>query len=360
MNIAQRIDQIAAIAAGVLLAAGCVLVLRPFVSALLWAAILCFATWVPFMRGLRLLGGRRTLAATLMALLLTALLVAPFVFVGVSLADDVSRLAAEIYRVLEHGPPQPPAWVVDIPLVGNRLQMAWQAAAHDSTRLTAALQRLIAPVSAWMLGQSVALAHGVLELSLSMVLLFLLYRDGATLAARLHEVTGRIAGERAQQLLVLAARTVRGVVYGVLGTALVQGMLAGLGFLVSGVPGAFLLGFLTFFLSVLPGGPALIWLPASLWLYYQGSTAWAIFLAVWGLFVVGSADNLIRPYLISQGSDLPFLLVLLGVVGGAIAFGFIGIFLGPTLLAVGYSVVKDWAMTGPVASPTALSGAEKE
>jgi predicted PurR-regulated permease PerM len=142
--------------------------------------------------------------------------------------------------------------------------------------------------------------------------------------------------------------TIRGVVFGILGSLLAQGILAGVGFLVAGVPGALLLGFLTLFLSLVPGGPALLWLPASVWLYKQGATGWAIFLALWGLLVVGTADNVIKPYLIGRGSDLPFIIVLLGVLGGALAFGVIGIFLGPTLLAVGYTVVRDWTLAAPV------------
>jgi predicted PurR-regulated permease PerM len=117
---------------------------------------------------------------------------------------------------------------------------------------------------------------------------------------------------------------------------------------VAGVPGAFLLGFLTLILAIVPGGPALLWLPASIWLYKHGATGWAIFLALWGLLVVGMADNVIKPYLIGRGSDLPFIIVLLGVLGGALAFGVIGIFLGPTLLAVGYTVVRDWTLAEPV------------
>jgi predicted PurR-regulated permease PerM len=350
MNSTQRSDRIVAITIAILLTAGCIVVLYPFVSALLWAVILCFVTWPTFLWGVRLLGGRRTLAATLMALLVAALLVAPFVAVGLSLADNVSHLTAVISRGLEHGPPEPPVWLADIPLVGHRLHLAWQTLTHDSARLTTALQRLVVPVSTWLLSQGVALGAGVLYLILSVLLLFFLYRDGAALAARLQEVTRRIAGTRAQQLVDLAVSTVRGVVYGILGSLLAQGILAGVGFLVAGVPGAFLLGFLTLFLSILPGGPALLWLPASLWLYKQGATGWAIFLALWGLLVVSTADNVIKPYLIGRGSDLPFILVLLGVLGGAFAFGVIGIFLGPTLLAVGYTVVRDWALAEPVAA----------
>jgi predicted PurR-regulated permease PerM len=358
MDSTHRSDRIVAIATALLLTAGCIVVLYPFVSALLWAVILCFVTWPTFLWGVRLCGGRRTLAATLMALLVAALLVAPCIAVGLSLADNVSHLAAVISRALENGPPDPPAWVADLPLVGHRLHTGWQALTHDNARLTTALQRLVVPVSSWLLSQGVALGTGVVYLSLSVLLLFFLYRDGAALATRLQEVTGRIAGARAQQLVDLAASTVRGVVYGMLGSLLAQGMLAGVGFWVAGVPGALLLGFLTLFLAILPGGPALLWLPASLWLYQQGATGWAIFLALWGVLVVGTADNVIKPYLIGRGSDLPFILVLLGVLGGALAFGVIGLFLGPTLLAVGYTVVRDWALAEPAAA--AALGLEQE
>src|SRR5262249_33305962 len=277
MNGTQRSDRIVAITIAILLAAGCIVVLYPFVSALLWAVILCFVTWPTFLWGVRLLGGHRTLAATLMALLVAVLLVAPFVAVGLSLADNVGHLTTVISQGLEHGPPDLPAWVDDIPLVGHRLHLGWQTLIHDSARLTAALQRLVVPVSAWLLSQGVALGSGILYLILSVLLLFFLYRDGAALAARLQEVSGRIAGARAHQLEDLAVTTIRGVVYGILGSMLAQGILAGVGFLVAGVPGALLLGFLTLVLSVLPGGPALLWLPASIWLYKQDAIGWAIF-----------------------------------------------------------------------------------
>ncbi len=130
--------------------------------------------------------------------------------------------------------------------------------------------------------------------------------------------------------------------YGILGTALAQGVVAGIGFLIAGVPGAALLGLATFFLSVVPVGPPLIWISATLWLFVQGSTGWAVFMGLWGLLVVSTVDNVLKPMIISHGSNLPFMLVLLGVLGGAVAFGFVGIFLGPTLLAVGYRMMNEW------------------
>jgi predicted PurR-regulated permease PerM len=188
----------------------------------------------------------------------------------------------------------------------------------------------------------VAIGGGLLHLALSIFIAFFLFRDGVALCERLTSSVERIGGERGTHLLTVAGDTVRGVVYGILGTGLVQAVMAGIGFLIAGVPGAALLALLTFFLSVVPVGPPLVWLPAALWLFHQGSTGWGIFMLAWGV-VVSSVDNVVKPWLISQGSDLPFILIFFGVLGGALMFGFIGVFIGPTLLAVGYRLVVEWA-----------------
>ncbi|TMH90248.1 MAG: AI-2E family transporter, partial [Betaproteobacteria bacterium] len=122
-----------------------------------------------------------------------------------------------------------------------------------------------------------------------------------------------------------------------------QGLAAVIGLLIAGVPGALMLGFITAFLSIVPAGPPLIWISATVWLFFQDQPGWAVFMALWGFFVVSGIDNIVKPLLISRGSSLPFVLVLLGVLGGILAFGFVGIFLGPTLLAVGFRFVRRWA-----------------
>ncbi len=184
-------------------------------------------------------------------------------------------------------------------------------------------------------------------LFLSALIVFFFWRDGDELSARARRMAQRVAGERALQLAEVAKGTIRGTVYGILGTALAQGALAFVGFLIAGIPGAFLLGVGTFFLSVVPVGPPLIWAPAAFWLYEQGETGWAIALVVWGVAVISSVDNFLKPLLISRGSKLPFILVLLGVLGGVVAFGFVGIFLGPTLLAVAYRLLDEWTGAPP-------------
>jgi predicted PurR-regulated permease PerM len=155
-------------------------------------------------------------------------------------------------------------------------------------------------------------------------------------------VMERLTGDRARALIEVTAGTVSRVVNGILGTALAQSVLALIGFWIAGVPGAMLLGLLTFFLSIIPVGPPLIWAPAAAWLYIHGEIGWAIFLVVWGLVLISSIDNVVKPYLISRSGSLPLLLVFLGVLGGLLAFGFIGVFIGPVILAVSYTLLSEW------------------
>jgi predicted PurR-regulated permease PerM len=325
-----------------LLLIGCLLVVWPFVSALLWAGVLAYSTWPLYRRLLNLVGGRRTLAALIVSLAMILMVLLPFVIAGLTLADNVTELKTAVQRWLEAGPPAPPAWLEKVPFVGESAAQTWRSVAADSASLIREAKRFIEPVASWLLTAGLKLGAGLLELALSMLIAFFLLRNGPLVAENLTAGVGRIAGERGRHLLQVAGNTVRGVVYGILGTALVQALMAGVGFLIAGVPGAALLALLTFFLSVVPVGPPLVWLPAAFWLFHQGRTGWGIFMLVWGIGV-STVDNFVKPWLISQGSDMPFLLILFGVLGGALAFGFIGVFLGPTLLAVGYRVVKEWA-----------------
>jgi predicted PurR-regulated permease PerM len=327
-----------------ILLAGCLLVLWPFVSALLWAVVLCFSTWPIYHRILRLLGGRRTLAATVMTLAMILGVLLPFVIIGTTLADSVKELTTAARHWLDAGPPAPPAWLAKVPIVGQPATAYWESLATDSGKLAQESRRFIEPASAWLLKIALALGRGLLQLALSIFVVFFLFRDGLSAAQRLITGVERIGGERGRHLLTVAGNTVRGVVYGILGTALVQAVMAGIGFVIAGVPGAAVLALLTFFLSVVPVGPPLIWLPAAIWLFQQGSTGLGVFMLVWGVGV-SSVDNVVKPWLISQGSDLPFVLIFFGVLGGALAFGFIGVFLGPTLLAVGFRLLEEWFST---------------
>jgi predicted PurR-regulated permease PerM len=346
MAMRTRLDRSLAWGIPLALLLGCFYVLRPFFSPLLWGIVLCFSSWPIYRRLLRVLGNRRTLAALIMTLGMALIVLLPFLVIGLTLATNVEQFTTATRKWIETAvTPTPPAWVAKLPLIGERAGDYWQSMAEDPKAVWADVESYIKPVSAWLLRTGFALGGGLVQLALSIFIAFFLFRDGVAAAARLSAGVERVAGEQGRHLLEVAGKTVRGVVYGILGTALAQAIMAGIGFLIAGVPAAGLLALLTFFSSIVPiVGTALVWLPAALWLFHVGSAGWGIFMLIWG-FAVGNLDNVVKPWLISQGSDMPFILIFFGVIGGAFAFGFIGVFLGPTLLAVGFRLVEAWIST---------------
>lgn len=343
----RRSDRILTVLALTLIGVGCLVVLRPFLSAVLWAAILASTTWPALLWLDRVCGGRRLLSASAMTLLVTLGLLGPVVAAAIGLADDVAELGRIGNTWLREGLPDPPAWLGDLPLVGRPILDYWQQLAHDGDRLVEELGRFSEPARAAGLAAGRALGEGVIDIGLSVFLAFFLYLHGEALATRLRVALERLAGTQARYLTNVARGTVSGVIFGILGTALAQAVLAAIGFAIAGVPGAVLLGGATFFLSLVPVGPPLVWGGAALWLFQQGETGWALFVAAWGFFIVSLVDNLIKPFIISRGSRLPFAIVFLGVLGGVLAFGVIGAFLGPTLLALGYRLVAEWTGDAP-------------
>lgn len=342
MRLTGRFEAIGGIALLALLVAGCLVVLQPFLSALIWALILSYSTWPIYRRLLVWVGGRVTLAASLMTLLVALILVVPLAILAVTLADHVAGVFGLVRLLLQEGLPAAPDWVRGIPVLGPDIDLYWQSLTHDGAALAAAVEPYLGRARDWALQSGAGIGAAALELTLSVFACFFFYRDGREAAVQLSTLTKRLAGGRGEHLLDVAGATISGVVYGVLGTAIVQGTLAAIGFWIADVPGALLLGFVTFIFSFIPAGPPLVWIPATVWLFYTHSPGWGVFLGIWGLVVVSGVDNILRPYLISRESRLPFLLVLLGVIGGIFGFGFVGIFLGPVLLAVAFTLLKEW------------------
>jgi predicted PurR-regulated permease PerM len=346
ISVARRIETIAALTAAALLAVGCVVVLRPFFSGLLWAMILTYSTWPAYAWLEARLRHRPSLAALIMTLLLALAFVLPMIFLATTLADAATLYADSLRRLLEQGPPPPPEWIAALPLIGPDLLQAWRNLASDASEFAAFAQPYLANARAWALGAGVAIGGAVLELSLSVCAAFFFYRDGIRVVDRIRAIGQRIVGDQVHHLLRVTTSTVRGVVYGTVGGALAQGLLAALGFALAGVPATLFLGSLTFLFGLVPGGPPLIWIAVSIWLVTVDQVGWALFMVLYGFFVISGVDNLIKPYLISRESQMPFLIVFLGVIGGAMAFGFIGVFLGPTLLGVAYALPLEWG-SGP-------------
>lgn len=320
----------------------CLWVLAPFISALFWAAVLAFASW-PVMRMLTAkLGGNISLAASILTAGWVLLFAIPLVWLGFNIADYI-REGTEVIRDLRiTGMPPEPAWLPKVPLVGEQLHEMWTTLDEEGPALFSAVKPYMGMTGNWLLGRSATIAGGMLELTLSLFLVFFFYRDGQRLAIFVRALVHRLLGSRTDYYIDLVAGTVRRVVNGVIGTATAQAFVAFIGFWIAGVPGALLLTGLTFMLSLIPMGPPLVWIPAVTWLVFQENYSMAVFMAVWGFVVISSVDNILKPYLISRGGNLPLIVVLIGVFGGLIAFGFMGLFLGPTLLAVAYSLLSEW------------------
>ena len=337
----QRIEQVTSLVIFGAIVVGCGFILRPFVLPILWAAVLCLATWPVYELLLKWLGGRRNLAALLMAFLLVLVLFIPFLIVGLTFTANISSAIEWFESLRQSGLPPPPEWIERIPLAGKRISEYWAMLAESAEPALDWLKPWLKDAAVWLLRHSLDFAHGVFQIAMSVLIAFFLYRDGEGVVAGLRDMVQRISGDFSKRLIEVVKVTVRSVVYGVLGTALVQGVLAGIGFLIARVPSPVLLGLFTFFLGFIPAGPPIIWICAAIWLFSQGRIGWGVFMVLYGFFVISSVDNFIRPYIISRGSALPFIMMFIGVIGGIATLGFIGIFIGPTLLTVGYSLIRE-------------------
>jgi len=382
---------------------GCFFVLQPFVTALMWAMILAYSLYPMQRRFTSWFRGSRTLAACFVTLVLTVVLAGPIVLIGFSIAQDGKDLATATRKWFMAAPAQPPEWIAKAPIIGDDLSGYWATFTEDRNRWMDQLEKEVKttaprpkivvengsetivtdappikepvpdedpakdeedkkPASAqavallgqfivwardWLVSATVLVGRGVTQILLSAFLAFFLLRDADILAERLSVSVSRLAGGRGPHLIKVAGDTVRGVIYGILGTALVQALVAGLGFWIAGVPAPVLLAVLTFFFAVVPFGPPLIWLPAALWLFAQDKPGLCIFMLIYGTFCISMVDNFLRPFLISQGSKMPFVLIFCGVIGGALTFGLVGVFMGPTLLAVTFRLIEEWSAKRP-------------
>jgi predicted PurR-regulated permease PerM len=316
-------------------------ILRPFLPAMIWATTVVIATW-PLMRGVQArLWGSRALAVIVMTLVLLVIFITPFWLAIGTIVDNSGRLI-EWAQSQNSVDLSPPAWVGDIPLVGQRLQRAWQdlndSGLHD---LLEKVRPYAGDITQWFLGAVGGLGVVVLQFLLTLAIAAIMYARGEQWAMAVIRFGARLAGPRGEQSVLLAGRAIRGVALGVVVTAFVQTAIGGIGLAVAGVPFAAVLCAVMFFLCIAQVGPGLILIPAVVWMYTQDDPTWATILLVCTILAMG-IDNFLRPILIRKGADLPLLLILAGVIGGLVAFGLIGIFLGPTILAVGYTLLEAW------------------
>ncbi len=327
------------------IAVGCGFVLHPFISALLWAAILVFATWPAAEWVRRRTRLPRAAVAALMVVLTGLVLVLPVAVAVPGGAKDVQSLRESLENWLATVPPAP-HWLGSVPLAGATLVDTWNGWATDLSSMALFFRPYLGLVAERGLSLLLSFAGGLAQLGVALFAAFFFWLSGEELAANLQALAKRVAGRYADHLIQATATTVRGAVYGILGTAILQGFLTTFGLAMAGVPRPVLLGTVAAFLAVLPIGAPLVWIPGGLWLLANGATGHGIFLLAYGVVVVSGIDHVVRPYFISRGARLPFLLTVLGVLGGVLAFGVLGIFLGPVLLGVGFTLAMEYIRLG--------------
>ncbi len=317
-------------------------IMAPFMAAIIWAVILVSATWKPFQWLSGRLGNRDSLAATLIVSALLLFILVPLLVASVDFAQQLTNLARTIPEQVQAGLPELPNWISGLPVIGDWLATQWLALQNQDYQILNQLKGMVAPAAKIMLSMASALGGGLMMLLLSILIAGLLYAEGERLHRWVIAFSHKVAGPAGENLLRISNSTIRGVVYGFIGAAVAQGALAWFGLAISGVPNAMSLGLLVCLVSVIPGGPPLIGFIAAYWLFKQGEMVWAGFLVAWFLLVVGTIDNVVKSLVIGRNSPLPISLILFGVIGGAIAFGMLGVFLGPTLLALFYTLVRNW------------------
>jgi predicted PurR-regulated permease PerM len=325
------------------LMAACLWILRPFLGAIIWATMIVVATWPQMLTVQRWVGGRRWLAVTIMSLILLLVLIVP-------LSAAIGTVVAHVDDIVEWAKglrdwklPPPPSWLAELPMVGERASKAWQDAGAQGVDT---VQERVAPyagdLTRWFVAQMGSLGAVFIQLLLTVIAAALLYAQGEGAADWALRFGARLGGERGEAAIRLSGQSIRGVAHGVVVTALVQALVGGIGLWIAGVPFATLLTAVMFLLAVAQIGAAPLLAVAVIWLYWSGSPGAGTFLLVVTV-IAASLDNFLRPWLIKRGAaDIPLLVIFVGVIGGLIAFGLIGIFIGPLVLAVTHTLTSAW------------------
>jgi len=334
---------------GILIAAS-FWILHPFVTALVWATMIVISTWPLMLSVQARLCGRRSLAVTFMTLTLLMVLVVPLWFSIVTIVERSDDIVGWTRSLSTFSVPPPPVWVGNLPVVGGKLTQKWnQVAAISPTELSERLTPFVGKAVKWFAGKAGDIGLMIVQFLLTVIIAAILYASGEKAAAGVCLFARRLAGQQGEDAAILAAKAARGVALGVVVTALIQSVLGGAGLFVSGVPAAGLLTAVMFMLCLAQVGPGLVLVPAVIWLFWQDQTMWGGIMVVWTIFV-GTIDNFIRPMLIKKGADLPLILIFAGVIGGLFAFGIIGLFVGPVVLAVTYTLLENWVVNSPATS----------
>jgi predicted PurR-regulated permease PerM len=332
-------------------------IVRPFVTAFLWATVIVISTW-PLLLSLQArLWGKRGMATTVMTLTLLLVFLIPLGLSVATFLGHMDQMVQWVSSLDQRVIPPPPEWVAGIPLVGDKIAVAWaQAASQGPGGVTAQVLPYAKSFIKWFAGELGGVASMTLQFLLTVIICGVLYANGETAGQGVRKFAARLAGSDGESAVLLAAATIRGVSIGIVVTALIQVFIAGIGLVIVSMPGALVLSVVILFLCLAQLGPALVMIPAVIFEFYTGSKISAFVLLPFAL-VSMTIDNVIRPILIRKGADLPLLLIFSGVIGGMISIGILGLFLGPVILAVTYNLLKRWVENRSAPDEEADSGA---
>jgi len=317
-------------------------ILRPFIAAAIWATMIVVATWPVLLWFQARLWRRRWLAIAAMTGVLLLVFAVPLALAIGTVVLNADAIVSGLKSKASFRMPTPPAWIAHLPFIGPKVVPVWeQVAASGVEGLLARVMPYGGRLAQWLVAEAGNVGLLFAQFLLTLVLTALMYASGETAAQVVLRFGRRLAGDRGETAVQLAGQAIRGVALGVVVTAIVQAALSGIGLGVAGVKFAGLLTAVVAFLCIAQIGPSPVLVPAVIWLYWSGEPAWGTFLLVWTLIVV-TLDNVLRPLLIKRGADLPLLLIFAGVVGGLLAFGLVGVFVGPVVLAVAYTLLRAW------------------
>lgn len=317
-------------------------VLKYFIVPVLWAAIIAYITWPLYHSVQKLCGPRPTLSATIMISMVVLVVGIPLTFAIFMLQHEGRNLFYELQKQVFSGHLDVPQFIRDLPIIGKEVTRTLKEINTDPNSI-------IQNVSGWFqshlnYGRLVLseISKNIFKLCFAVMSLFFFYRDGQTILNQVSNALEMVIGPRIHHYLDTISETTRAVVYGVGLTAIAQALLAGLSYFVAGVPNPMVLTIVTFIFALIPFGPPVAYSAVSLWLFSQGQTIEAIGVMAWGVCVVSTADNVIRPLVISGATQIPFLLIMFGVLGGLASFGMVGLFVGPVILAVLLAIWREW------------------
>lgn len=322
-------------------------VLAPFFTAIAWACILAYVSWPTYIWLLNKLGRRDTIAALIMTVLMATAVIVPVLWLFFVLKSELSIATTVFTNKLSNGGIVMPKFIAELPIVGHDIDTWLSKALTNPTEFKNEIHTLLMNADQKLINIIGGISRNLADMGFALLALFFAYKGGLKFVTQSEQVLESLLGMRARSYFEAAGDATRGVVYGIVLTAIAQGIFAGIGYWIVGLDAPIMLAAVTTLFSMLPFATPFIWGGIGLWLILTGNTVAGVELLLWGALVVSWIDNVVRPIVLAKSVKIPFLLAFFGVIGGLSAFGFVGLFLGPVILAIAFSVWQAWLETHP-------------